>query len=196
MDPYSQYKKQLEYYDYVERQRKNCVDLTTENNSVEKFAKILFGKNFNNLNQDLTGIIFDDGHDVVEIFCMLVELVLYGIDILTDKKNNIFDLQELDDNIIDILKGYLKSAGFILKVDQEIIDEDDLNLYRDRDDYFCQIVKRPPEFLCVAGWYVLNYRLIENKKYHYNSLTVLENFKAFFITRQNKIFTFYFKTIS
>jgi len=70
-------------------------------------------------------------------------------------------------------------------------------LYRDRNDYYCEILQKPPFFLCYKGWYVLQYRLLVNKKFVYNSMTPLRHFKAFLLNRRDKkIFTINFKYLS
>ena len=196
MDPYSNYKKQLEYYEYFEKQRENYTDLAQEanpNDSVVQFANILFDKSKNNLDQDLSGILVDETMELADIFCMLVELVLHGLCILSDGKGNIRDLKESTDDIVYVIKSYLKSAGFDMEFHEDYIEEEKINLYRDKDDYYCQIVDKPPPFLCYPGWYVLNYRLINNKKFKFTSITPLEKFRAFFISKNKKIFTVNFK---
>jgi hypothetical protein len=200
MDPYSQYKKQLEYYEYYEKQKENFIDLSQgledPNNSVFELANILFNKSKRNLDQDLMGLFIDESMDVADIFCLLVELVLYGLDILSNGKNTIFSIEDSTDDIIYTIKSYLKSTGFDMIIHQEFIDIDndnDTNLYRDRDDFFCEILPKPPSYLCAKGWYILNYRIINNKKFVFTKITPLNNFKAFFISNTNKIFTMNFK---
>src|SRR5690349_10381754 len=126
MDPYSQHKKQTEYYQYLEKQRENYTDLTqgreNTNDSIMEFAKILFNKSKKNLDQDLTGILSDETMITADVFCMIVELVLYGVDILTDSKYNIFQLKESTDDLIYDLKSYLKSSGFTMEVHEEFFD--------------------------------------------------------------------------
>lgn len=195
MDPYSNYKKKLEYYDYFEKQRENYIDLTKEDNVVSQFADMLFNKPKNNLGEDLFGILFDESMEPIDVFCTLIELVLYGINILTKNQYDLFKLDEPTDDMVYIIKTYLKSTGFDIEIHEEIIETNEINLYRDRDDYYCHITKRPAEFLCFKGWYVLNYRIIDNKKFQFNSMTPLEKFKAFFISNNKKIFTFSFKFV-
>lgn len=199
MDPYSQYKKQTEYYDYFENQKKNYVDLskdqTDPNNSIKRFAEILFIKSTKNLNQDLSGILIDETMETVDIFCMLIELVLYGLDILTESQYTIFDLVESYDDIVYTIRSYLKSAGFDVQIN-EILMDDDTILYRDNPNYYCEIVSKPLLCLCDKGWYVLNYQMIENMKFNFSRITSIETFKAFFISKQNKIFTVNFKYLN
>lgn len=202
MDNYSQYKKQLEFYNRLEVQRENYVDLTkeqsNENDSIVKFATILFNKSHNNLDQDLSGILIDETMESVDIFCMLIELVLYGLNVLARNTDanmgtdlTIFDLVESSDRIVDVINCYLKSCGFKININEQITD-DDAVLYRDKDDYYCEIVEKPPSYLCHEGWYVMNYRLINNSKFKFMSITPLHKFVAFFISKQNKIFTIKF----
>ena len=201
MDPYAIYKKQLEYYEYFEKQKENYTDLTGDenpNSSVKQFAEILFRKKGSNLTYDLSGILFDETMEVADVFCVLVELVLYGLDIITNSASDIFALEESGNEIVNLIRSYLKSTGFDIIIKEEFLDDspemqENINLYRDRTDYYCQIVKKPPPFLCFEGWYVLNYRLINNRKYIFNNSTPLDNFKAFFITNSKKIFTVNFK---
>ena len=196
MDPYSQHNKQLEFYKYYETQRENYCDLTVhqdENNkTIKKLAKILFGKYKNSLDQKLTRLLFDDGMEIADLFCMLIELLVYGFDILA--KKNIMDIEECTDDIIYTIKYYFISAGFDLYVSEDfIMNTDDITLYRDRNDYYCEILAKPPQYLCLKGWYVLNNRLIDNKQFRINMTTPLEHFKAFFISKQKRIFTIKFK---
>lgn len=195
MDPYSQYKKQTEYYEYFEKQKENYTDLTSEqNNSIALLAKHLFTKSKNNLTSDLTGILVDESMDTTDIFCMMIEFILYGLNILTNNNTTIFDLEESTDDIIYTIKSYLKSTGFNIEIHEEFMD-DDVILYRDRSDYYCEILPKPPSYLCHKGWYVLNYRIIDNKKFKRTLNTPLEKFTAFFITKQNKLFVINFKCI-
>ena len=200
MDPYSKYKKELEYYQYFENQKENYVDLTSEqNNSIKMFADILFDKKKNNLSMDLSGLLVDETMQTVDIFCMLIELVLFGISILTNGttiSSVLFSLENSTDDIVSALGSYLRSCGFGILVHEECIEESDPNLFRDRTDYYCQILKKPPKYLCFPGWYVLNYRIIDNKKFRFANITPLEKFKAFFIADNKKIFTFGFKYLS
>ena len=132
MDHNSEYKKQLQYYEYFENQRKNYIDLSTGqadiNNSVVELAKILFDKSSQSLCEDLTGIFIDNTMETADIFCMLVELVLYGLNILTLGDSTVFELCETTDDIVFNIKSYLKSMGFDMKVEQDYADDDVLSL--------------------------------------------------------------------
>lgn len=198
MDLYSTYNKQLEYYEYVEKQRENYTDLTSglsnPNESVVIFAKILFNKSKKNIDQDLSGILIEESMEVADVFCMLLELVLYGLDILTNSEREIHSIRDFTEEILDEINMYIKSIGFKMEFKEDFIDGE-LCLYRDRTDYYCEILQKPPFFLCYAGWYVLNYRLLVNKNFVYNSTTPLRFFKALLLNGQ-KIFTINFKYLN
>ena len=189
----SNYQQQVDYYNYVEKQRSNYVDLakSNPNDCVKIFANILFSKPVNDLSKDLTGIVIDESMEIIDCFCMLIELVLYGINILTNGQNEIFDLVDVFDPMVDLIKKYIKSMGFDLILREELFfDKDEIYLYRDRDDYYCQVTNRPPELLCYDSWYVLNYKLITNKKFSFDQNSSLDIFKAFFISSSIKFNSF------
>lgn len=182
------YQEKINKYNYIEKQLQNYNDLTAYNNdSIIEFAKILFNKSTKELNHNLTLLLLDKCMETSDIFSMLLELLLYGLHILNIE--NIFNIESIDDIVFDI-KKYLRSAGIDVYFHEEYIDDEPI-LYRDRNDYYVHIVLRPPKILCPKGWYVLNYRLIENNKF--NILTNLEKFKAFYISKNNKIITINFK---
>ena len=52
-----------------------------------------------------------------------------------------------------------------MEVHEIFIDEDDPILYRDHNDYYCEIVPKPSVHLCFPGWYVLSNRIINNNKF-------------------------------
>ncbi|AGF85402.1 hypothetical protein QJ854_gp380 [Moumouvirus goulette] len=182
--------KDLLKYEHIEKQRENYIDLTSESNdSVVYLAKHIFTKPLNQLDTDLTGILLDESMDIQDLFCMLIELVLHGINILTQSNSTIFDLNSEDDSIIDIIKKYISSLGFKLHLVKQL--ENDINIVRDNPNYYCEILPKPPKYLCFPGWYVLNYRILStiNK----NDYTKLENLKSIFRTNNKDIYEFYFK---
>lgn len=197
MEPYSQYQKQLEYNEYIEKQREKYIDLSqgleNPNNSIYILAKEIFNKNKKKLTSDLTNILMDENTETVDIFCVLLELVLYGLEILSNGKINVFDLRDqIDDNIF-LMKSYLESSGFDINVEEEIIDSKDAILYRDRSDYYCEIVPKPPSYLCTNSWCILNYKFILNKKFLFHDEMSMDKFKAFFISNEKKIFVINFR---
>lgn len=194
MDPYSDYQKRLDYYDYLEKQQSNPVDLTADNNCIKSLADKIFTKKPDNLERDLTGILFDDSMEIADLFCMLVELLLYGYDILTSK--NILDLDSSVDDIVYLIKPYFKSFGVEIIFDEDFfVEADRANLYRDRTDYYCEIVSKPPIIMLMDDWTVLDYRLINNKQFVYDKLMPLEKYRAFFINSSKKVLLVWFRYI-
>ena len=194
LDPNDLYRRQQEHEAYVQRQKDNYVDLSEglddPNESVKLFAGHLFNKDYRYLSKDMCGLLLDiTKTPVADIFCILLELFLYGFDIKTKQSKTIFDLTESTDDLIYDLRPYIKSIGFILTVD-EIFDDVNINLYRDRDDYYCQVARKPPPFMdfSLEKWNVLDYRLIPNRKFEYDNQTGLTAFNAFFINKQKRIF--------
>lgn len=205
LDPNKIYKKQLEYEEYVQTRYANPVDLTLEtgigtstdpNDCVRIFAEILFGKSERNLGSDLHGLFMDLDTEPVDIFCMQIELFLYGFDIITKKKLDIFNLIDSTDDLVYKLKNYFKSTGIIVTVD-EVFENININLYRDRNDYYCQITSKPPEFLRFGSdWYVLDYRILVNRKFKFDATTKLNKFRAFFINKEKRIFLLNFDLVN
>lgn len=194
MDPYLQYQKQLEFYEYYEKQRENPTDLTESgDDGIVQFAEYLFGKSEDKLYEDLSGILIDDSMDIADVFHMLMELFLHGFNILTSGKKTIFDLGESYDDIIFTIKSYFKSVGFDINLEEIFYDGDTPSLYRDKNDYYCEILPLPPSYFCYKGWYVLDYRIITNDKFIFYPTTSISLFKSIFITKDNKLFVINFK---
>lgn len=189
MDPYSVYAKQLEYYEYVQKQMSNPVNLTNtaQSSTIRLMAERIFSKTDTTAN--LYGILTDETLDAADIFGILVELVLYGLDILTKQQIKIFDIKESTDDIIFKIKRYLKSLGFDMKFHEEVMFETKINVFRDRTDWFYEIAPKPTlNWWCPpADWYVLNYRLIPNKLFDIINNSELSNYKAFYISSENKV---------
>ena len=195
MDSELRYKKQLEFYEYYEKQKENFTDLTEAgNNSIVQFAKYLFIKSEKKLYEDLSGILIDDSMDIADVFHMLMELFLHGFNILNNGEKTIFDLKEAYDDIIFTMKSYFKSVGFDINLEEIFYDnEDDPSLYRDKNDYYCEILSIPPPYFCYKGWYVLDYRIITNDKFTFYATTPIDLFKSIFISKDKKLFIINFK---
>jgi|GEM_PF-3722616 len=198
----SEEQKYYERIAYIEKQRENAIDLThgldNPNDSVRVLAEILFSKPPTDPTVEANRLIFDDPEmDIADLFCMLVEFILYGIDIASMGKSNIFMLENSTDEIVYVLRKYFQVLGFDMKVTEVLTIEDESHgLFRDRDDYFCEVTEKPPPFLCYPGWYVLNYRIINNRGFEFNSDTPLNQFKVFFLNKKKKLFSVNFDFIS
>lgn len=201
-NPYKELQKQLDYAEYVTNQYNNPVDLTlqmeneNENDSVRLLAETIFSKSERHVLSQNFGILMNEDAEPADMFCMILELFLYGFDIISGKKS-ILNLIDSTDDFVYKMKTYLKSIGIKLTV-YEIFDEDvNINLYRDRDDYYCNVTSKPPDFLHnTGGWHVLDYRILNNRKFKFDGTTPLVDFKAFFINRSKRICTVSFDLIN
>jgi hypothetical protein len=208
MDPYSKYKKQQEYYEHFQHQLENPIDLANQlmdgedpNNTIRLLAKNVFSKNKNNLDIDLSGAIFDESMETADIFCMLTEFILYGLHIRTNGMKTLFDITDQFEDLVFEIKTYIKTIGFDMFLDEPIgysdiypnMTTDDYHLYEERADYYHRIVPKPINHLCPPDdWYVLNYRMIPNKQFSFTALTPLDIFRAYFVNKNNKVFTIKF----
>lgn len=188
MNPQTQYEKLLQFEEYIQKQKS-----LSESGSVSEFAKLLFEKNNNNFSKnDLLCMLLDDDLEPVDIFCIILELVLHGLDILSKGENTIFDLTDTNSCIVNTIDSYLQHIGFKIKVREEFFLENPV-LYRDKNTFYCEILPMPPQQFCSKGWYVLNYRLVDNNLFVFHKNTLINHFKAFFISNSNKIYTINFE---
>ncbi|MEM3062414.1 MAG: hypothetical protein QW303_02560 [Nitrososphaerota archaeon] len=195
MDPGKKFQKEFEYYEYVENQRRNYIDLTQQensNDSVKQLAYILFKKPVDKLDQELTGILLDERMETADIFCMLVELVLYGLDILSDGRDQIFSLNEPSDDGVCLIKAYLRSAGFDIEIREDIFSDKSIS-QNNRDDYYCEIIGESSSSR--EEWHILRYRIRVNDRFRFTKNTPLEKFGALFTSSNNKIFIVNFKYV-
>jgi hypothetical protein len=201
MDFHSRYNKQLEQYKYFQDRLENYVDLSKQidpaepNATIKLLADKVFNKNANNLDMDLTGILSDEDMEAQDLFQAILELVLYGLDIITDGSITLFDINDQFCDIMHDLKKYLKSMGLDMKIDEEIGVED-INAYADKTDHYYRIVPKPIKWLCPqTDWYVLTYRMIPNESFtciNTANTMPLSKFKTWFVNKQKKIFTIEF----
>lgn len=156
MDPH--FKK----YQYIESQRENYIDLTNE--PIKNFALLLFSKSKFDLENDRSALILDENMNEIDTFCMLTEILLYGINILTN--GSIFDLESKYDKIINIIKAYFASCY----IDINIKD------YNNETYYVC-INKKTNK----NTWKVLDYDLDINENGEFNIFFESNNKKKFII---------------
>jgi len=192
MDPYSRQQQEINHHEYVESQRDNYTDLTSHGNeSVKMFADVLFSKSIDNLPKDLTGVLFDESMEMVDVHGALTELLLLGFDWLGNG-SNLFDLKTSYDDILFDLNKYFNLIGVKIIVNEVFDFMENVNLYRDKNDYFCEITKKPPPFLQPEGFYVNDYRIITNGKFDYQNKSI-EQFIIFFINTNKTIFRIHFE---
>lgn len=174
----------LDYYRYYEKRREEYVDLTQEENLIVELANQIFSKNLNDLDLEKTGILIHDEMSTEDLYCMLIDLTLRGLEILTKGEASIFLLKSVNDNILRIINSYLNSSGFEL-----LIQKTDTI----PDNYLYEIKEKPCQIITCCDWCVLDYRLIYNKNKQYNINCKLNQYTSFFETEGNEIFTIKFK---
>jgi len=182
-------KKELKYFQYVEKQRENYVTLAEDNSSVKLFANYLFSKKIDDLENDLAAMLFEDESELIDVFCILLELVLFGFDKFD---RNVFELDDQCDDFIYEIKKYLKSIGFDMSVDEVFHFLDNVNLYADKNDYYCQITPKPHPFFCTNDWFVSNHRMIININFEFMNARSLDYYYAYFVSKNKKIFSIRF----
>lgn len=175
----------------------NYVDLSTnlidKNKSTQLLADHIFSKKLSELNEnELVSILMDDVNEKIDIFCALLEILLYGISKLSNNTCNIFDITNYLDDNIHVIKQYFKIMGVNANIVEEDINCEDILLYRDRDDYYCEILPKPPIYFCLKDWCILDYRLCLNKNFVLNNENNIESFSAFFISKSKKIYVLSF----
>jgi hypothetical protein len=145
---------------------------------MKELAEILFSKNVNNL--DNSRVLLEYGSDVADIFCMIIDLILNGIQILSGNKYTLFDLDDLNDEIVIVMKKYIQSIGFILDLHQDI---------QCQDFYIELFPKQCPDV--INSWHDI-YGVMFNKNFqHHNKL---ENYKLMFVSKSCKIYYISFRS--
>lgn len=183
---------------YIESCKDNATDLSVglkdgcANDSIRIFAETLFSKDPSFFDNNIYGIMLESESNGDDIFCMLIELVLFGLDILNGGIATIFDLVNADDAedaectselacIINIMNIYLKNIGY--KMNMSPYNEQNARSYRDKDDWFCEIVKKPSKYFCYdSDWCILNYRIMCNNRFKYSLNTFICDYSAIFMT--------------
>jgi len=193
-DPNIAYKKMLEYEEYLAKQYDNAVDLgeivDSPNDTVRLFANALYSKDSRYLSTDRCVMLLDEGTTAEDLFCIMTELVLYGLDHFS---HSLFDITSTSDDLIYQIRPYLRSVGIVLTVD-EVFDCDNINMYRDRSDYYCNIGSQPPPFIdnSTDPWDILTYRMTLNRRFVVTPETALSDMCAYFVTKTRQLFTISF----
>jgi hypothetical protein len=198
MDPYSQYQKQKEFYEYVENQKNNYTDLSQHNNnSIRLLAESIFKIPKKSLSHEYFGLL-TELQTVYDIFSMLVELTIHGFYILSEGKIEIFDLSSTENFLVDDLTLYLKHIGFKMIIREEI------NLVG--NDYAIELTKEPPILSdCYSSscqylftpWKIRDYYVKENGGFIKSHLqSPLEQFTVLIKSKYGKNFLFSFRFLN
>lgn len=149
----------------------NCVDLSGSDNAVKEFAQMLFTDTLTKrIPVENDGyrfrLLMDNQMDIADVFCMLLTMVLYGVQILTQSNHTIFHLSNVNDCLIDTLNQYLIKIGFTLHIYEMTADT--------RTQMFATILTKQNDDL--------PYTILHNPNFHYQKNTPLTQFKAYFQT--------------
>jgi hypothetical protein len=222
MNPYEQYERQQEYYQYQQQRFANPIDLTSQEVSQTERVRLMAEHVFSTKDtSDLYGVICNEDMQPLDMFNMLIELLIYGMNYLNSTKTLFMmsseffvdhdgelspDNDELDNvnlidgelhDVINDIHSHLKSMGFKVDITETQSSNIKNNLYRDRDDWYYEIVPKPElECWCPPNdFYVLKYRMISNKWFNARNGN-LSDYQAFFISDQKKIFVIKFDYIN
>lgn len=171
----------------------NLVDLTEglehENNSVDLLADKIFSIAYDDLDRNNYRIMMQNDLRVEDMFFMYMEILLYGVNRLTQGAT-IFDLQESTDEIVYVLKKYFKVIGIELHVHEVHIDN--VNEYRRSTEVFCELFSPPPENISpfLRENLVQGYRVRLGN--HYTNKNSLKDMFAIFLSKKRKLFNFSF----
>ena len=185
------FQQKIDYYNYYERQLLNATDI-----SVEDLAFCIFTKSKKGLSHNLTRMLFDGEMDTADLFCMLLELVIMGMDILTDEKRTLFDIGDDTDKTIADIRDYFISIGLVSEIYEDYVIDSEIDTYNEREDYFCWIAPKSKIMPGSLSKVISNYKIIMNANYNYNSGTDLRNLRAFFMSNNRKIFVITFKVFN
>lgn len=178
------YKNNLNNYNYIESQRNNYNDLTEYANPIFELANILFSKSIKEMETNKCGILLDSSMKTHDICSMLIELVIYGLNILSYENADIFELLDIDDNMIRLLNVYLHNIGFKMKISLT-----DIN-YLTFEDYYCMLKKND---IHENKENVLNnYKFIYNSDFIHTNKLNLDMYKIIFEANNKNIFVISF----
>lgn len=199
IDPNLAYKRQLEYEQYISDQYEKTINLSDQtvtenpNETIKLFADQLYAKDSRYLSTDRCGMLLDENTTAEDLFCIGLELILYGYGKFS--KTELFSIDSTSDDVIYQIRPYLRSVGIVLNIEEDFsYDSTNINSYRDRSDYYCQIGTPPPPFIDLATdpWDILSYRITLNRKFAVTDTTTLADFKAYFVSKTKQIFTISF----
>lgn len=181
-----------EYLNYLEQQRENAHDLRLHEaaddaegdvcGSVKAFADILFNRPVDTLNDDIN-LVLDERMSIIDIFEMLLDLTLHGINKLASERS-IFDLERVDDPLIELLKRYILNTGF-----QCVFETTNEDLREVTCRGYCRIVPKPENNYSTSLWIHTKYALVANPLYLMPMPNLLfDQLKAVFAANDGKVY--------
>lgn len=168
------------------------------NDSVDTVAERLFSIPYNELDPKNNRFIIEmqDDAELYDMFLMFLEIILYGINRLTNGVSKIFDMTDDGDDMIYILNRYLILLGIRVNVVEIVTDT--INDYRKRSDIYCELFE-PPPFSIFKENLIQGYKLRINTLYEYKkspgSSTKLKDMYGLFLNKKGKLFRFSFEFV-
>ncbi len=128
------------------------------------------------------------------LFQILLEITLYGLNIISPEYS-LFKINSEDD--LSILNKYLNKMFINLNSSKE--EFENINYFRERDNWYCHISNPLPEFLINENnidlmWQVDKYQMFQNNLFLENDETQLEEYKAV-VRNKNTLYYFWFNVI-
>ena len=178
MDPNKIYRQQQEFENYIEEQKDNAIDLTDvevnkgTNQSIRDLAGYLFNIPLDSLDNKLARIM-PNIESVADIFSVLLELVLYGLDILSNSEADLFDITTTDQKEVEVIKIYFKSLGFTIEIKEAT----------DFTKGYCAIAENKVN---IEGWLVLDYIMLLAADFKFDNDSRLDQFEHILRVRMIK----------
>lgn len=163
----------------------SVIDLTKETDQVNYLADKLFSLPYDSLGDNKFYLELENNTELYDIFFLCLEIVLFGINKLTNNAL-IFDLKQSNDDIIYVIKKYLNVIG--LNIDISEIYCENINQERQDSNIYCELFSPPPFKMhenLIQGYRVRINHFHEEKKN-------LNQIKACFINSSGKLFLFNF----
>lgn len=161
-------------------------------NSVKLIAESIFNTPEVHISKQYVKNDFYESADILELFEFYLELLIYGVDILTSGSFTIFDIISVDNDITLKIRTYFKCIGV-----QPIIEHvDNIDII---DESYCQLTyykydaDNKPWFIQPSFYSVLYHNFIYNKNYVMKM--DLEDNQACFKSKHNKMYVIKFKNI-
>lgn len=172
-----EFKDNVEYWNYVENQRENCVDLTN-GDSAKELAQHLFSQDYDTLDKYLTRIIVDD-MDASDLFCFLIEVLLYGIDIITHNNHTIIDFDDDSIEYMNIISKYMSSMGFKVNINKD----------NNRTRGHCVITNHKD----YSDWHVLDYAIVVDPSL--DNTCNISDMEALFVNHKRDVYVVRFEIV-
>ena len=109
---------------------------TGENSDIRNLAELIFSVPPGQLDNIENKIDVDQSMDVLDLYCLILDIILFGVDILTNGSFQIFDIDDTSCDMIKLVSKYVKSMGFnmILQKDAECDASQATYLIKKADD--------------------------------------------------------------